>query len=46
MLYTVVGLCWLVGWIALKAVSIFMDKADKKEMNKIYSEFKPLKEDF
>ena len=46
MLYTVVGLAWLVGWICLKAVAIFMDKADKAEMSTLYKEFKPDRKDF
>ena len=46
MLYTIVGLAWLVGWIGLKAIAIFMDKTDKTEMNTLYKEFKPNKGDF
>jgi len=46
MLYTVIGLCWLIGWIVLKFVSIVMNKSDASEMGDLYKEFKPDKDNF
>ena len=46
MVYTIVGLAWLCGWIGLKVISLFMHKDDKVEMNELYKEFKPDKADF
>ena len=46
MLYTIIGLAWLVGWIGLKFISIVMNKSDSSEMNDLYKEFKPDKDSF
>ena len=46
MVYTLLGLCYIVGWIGLKLLTSFMTKVDKQEMNELYKEFKPDKKDW
>ena len=46
MLYTILGLAWLVGWMIVKIIAAFYNKADAEEVNKLYKEFKPNKKDF
>ncbi len=46
MVYTLLGLFYIVGWIGLKLLMMFMNKADKTEMNELYKDFKPDKKDW
>ena len=46
MLYMLVGITWLLGWLCLKIISMFMAKSDRDEMNEFYKEFKPNKDSY
>ena len=46
MLYTVVGMLFIVGWVVLKVALVFISKVDSKEINDMYKEMKPDKKDF
>ena len=46
MLYTIVGMVFIVGWVVLKVALVFISKADAVEINDMYKEMKPDKQDF
>ena len=46
MLYIIVGMLFIVGWIVLKFALIFVSAKDRQEIDEMYKSFKPIKEDF
>ena len=46
MIYSIVGMGFIVGWVVLKFALLFVSKADRKEINDMYKGMKPDKKDF
>ena len=45
-MYTIMGMLFIVGWIVVKALTLFMSKADKSEINTMYKSMKPNRKDW
>ena len=45
-MYTITGILFIVGWIAIKVVTMFMNGKDRREINTMYKGMKPDRKDW